>query len=369
MQPRNIRLIIGICLCLFSLSSSTAWAKKTIKLVPSTQKDPPIRGKHLGVRIVKKGDYTESWIVWAWNKQGYEVYALFVITKIFLGTRFGVMLTLRTPDGKLHQHIKDYKKKDLRLKKGTFSLRIGGKHRLVGTPKKATLVIQFKKMGVRLRFKRLLSGFRVQNGPISFGKEQFIGLSYAPRTKVKGTIRVGKKTVPFKGIGFSDHSWQDIMPPKMSRRWYGGRGFNKTYSVLASHLQPAKAWGPELPGLKIAKGNKWIYSGSATQLRYKESRKLKDKVTGYYPPRKVEYWGKMKDGRTFHLKILHKTLSNRLDVLAHFNAILRFLVQRFITKPFLLRYRSTFILTFYKEGKVVERTKLKGRCEWVYINP
>lgn len=366
----RVLLTVLCALCLWSAAPCTSQAANKIRFSPEKNVTKPIRANEIAVRFSKKKDYTESWILWGWNKEGYSLYAVFVITRMVLGTRFGVMLTIRDPKGKVRNRMVDYKKHHLRWRKDHLDIQIHKKHRVKGTPNSGSLLIDFKNIGCNLRYKSTgLSGFRPQGGAMYFGKKKFIGLTYAPRLKVTGKIRVAGKTIPFRGMGYTDHSWQDIMQPHMARRWYGARAYNKDYTVITTHLLAPKSWTPnQVPGLHIAKGNKWIYHGSYAKLTYKESAVKYDKVTGYYPPRAVQYTAKTADGTKIKVEIRHKKLYNRLDVLSQFNFILRFLIQKLISKPFLFRYRTHMTLSFTKDGKT-RRERLKGFAEWAYINP
>ncbi len=359
---------LGTLLSLFVLfTQSPADAARKLKFAPDNAKSKKIQEKELSVRPGNNRAYTQSWNVWAWNKQGYVVYGLMVVTKIIGGARLGVQLTIRTPKGKVIHKMVEYSEGKYNYKKNKLLVWVPNLHVFRFRGKKGRFIAKFGKWGVNLRLKKTLPGFRFTNGPIRFGSKKFIGLTFAPRLAVQGFIKIENKKIPFKGVGYSDHGWQNIMPHHVSRRWYAGRMISKDYTILAAQLLPATKWRPRsVPGLAIAKGNKWIFRGDHRHLKLSARRRIKDKQSGYMVPQYVVFRGK-KDGTSVKLVIKHKKLFDKMDVMSQFNPVLRVLLRALIANPWIFRYQAEFTLTINKGGKTTKIQRM-GYSEWAMLN-
>jgi hypothetical protein len=336
--------------------------------IKKTDTSQPIKDSDLAMRPVSTRGYNESWIVWAWNKQGYNIYALFVATRMVFGIKLGVQLTIRTPDGKIEHKMVEYSEGKYKYKKKVLDILVPKKHRIRFQKNRGFVTINFKKWGIRLNFKRLIGGYRLQGGPICQRSRCFDGITFAPHISVKGNLRVGGKNLPFTGTGYADHSWQDMMPHHLANRWFGARAVNQTYTLNTSHLKVAKKWNPRnLPALFIAKKGKWIFRGDHKNLRCVMRMRKKDKRSGYNIPQRVIYRGTYK-GIKAKVDIKNLEEYDNFDILSQFNRVLRFILQKFITKPFLFRYKAQIKVTLtYPDGKK-EKTKMVGYSEMVFLN-
>lgn len=359
---------IGTLLSLLIFTVHTpAQAARKLRFTSLKKKAKKIKGHELSVRPGNNRAYTQSWNMWAWNSQGYVVYGLFVVTKIIGGARLGVQLTIRTPKGKVIHKMVEYSKGQYNYKKNRLLVWVPNKHVFRFSGKRGRFIANFGKWGVKFKMKKTLPGFRFTNGPIRFGSKRFIGLTFAPRLSVKGTIRINNKKIKFKGVGYSDHGWQNIMPHHVSRRWYAGRMISKDYTIIASQLLPATKWRPRsVPGLSIAKGNKWIFHGDHRHVKLSARRRIKDKDSGYMVPQYVVYRGK-RNGTKVKLVIKHKKLFDKMDVMSQFNPVLRVLLRALIANPWIFRYQAEFTLTIKKGGKTTKIRRL-GFSEWALLN-
>ncbi len=350
---------------------SGAMGARKIKFVPLSKekKHRPITVEEIAVRPDDSSSYTQSWIIWGWNKEGYVFYGLMVITKIVMGTRLGVQLTLRNPQGKVVHQMLEYPKGKFFTKEGKVELWVPNKHRFFYDGKKGLFYTDFGKWGCKLRFtKEPLPGYRFTGGPVRFGSKKFIGIIFAPKIKIRGYLFFENKKVKFEGMGYADHSWQDIMPHRASRRWFSLRAYDEMYSVNATHLLPSKQWKPSsIPGLFIAKNDKWIFKADHRSLRFIARKKKLDKESGYKIPMLIIYKGK-KDGLTVTLKAKQLELYDKMDVLSQFNPVLKFIIQKLFSKPYIFRYRTKVELTIKTKRGTKKRT-LYGFTEWAYLNP
>ena len=324
--------------------------------------------KELSVRISTRGPYTEGWSIWAWDSKGWMIHGMLLVAKMhpFLGIRAGLQLTIRTPKGKIHHKFIEYKKNKLKWHPKRLLVFIG-KSYFNWKNNKGRVKILFPGFGIHLRMFGQLEGFRSLGGRLKLRKRQFMNLVFAPKVKVKGTIRVNGKDISFNGIGYADRSWQNE-PHRIGRRWYNTRAFHKDYSVIATHLKPPKGWGPRgIPGLSVAYKGKWLFHHRGRKVRFYTTKIKEDKGSGYRVPSKVRYFTKAPDGAMIKVQIIHKKQYHRLDVLSHVPAALRFFIKKMITNPFLFRSRVEVQLTIYKSGKR-KSVRFPGYSEWVFLN-
>lgn len=350
---------------------STASARKRIRFIRGAEPNKPIRAKELAVQFSPSfKPYIENWSMWAWNKKGWTVYAVAFVGKMHLmmSTRLGVQLTLRSPSGQLYHKLVEYKAKRMRSSKQRFDVSVKGT-RLQGTPQRGRWRIKLPGVGCDLTYERQLSGFRQYGGTLRFGKRRYTGMPFAPRIRVKGTLSFGGRTVKFDGMGYADRSWQNS-PDRIARQWYILRAMDKDYTLIASNLRPHKRWRPRsLPTIALAKGSKWLFRGKLKKLRFRVRKRKRDRLSGYSVPQDLRYTGQTTDGRRFRVDIKHQRLYHHLDVLAHIPSVLRIMVQKLFTKPYVFRYRvKTKITLSGLNGKAPQVITLPGYSESVFFS-
>lgn len=360
-------MIWGLALLFLGLTPTSAEAARKIRFTKATAKMKPFAMKKLGIKPAKTSSYTQSWNVWAWNSQGYVVYGLVVITKIFGGMRLGVQLTVRTPDGKIEHKMAEYKGNSYGWDKNRLRVWVPNKHVFQFNKKSGLFIARFGKWGCRLRMKRVLPGYRFANGTVKFGSRKFVGITFAPRLAVKGRLRINGKKYKFKGVGYADYGWQNIMPQNISKRWYSARSLTKDYTIIGAQLLPSAKWRPRsIPVLSIAHKGKYIFQADHRHLKFSARRRKLDKNSGYMVPQYTVFRGK-KNGIKIKLEVKHIKIYDNFDVLSQFSPVLRFIVRKLISNPFIFRYRAKFILTITKGSKRTRVTRY-GYTEFAMLN-
>ncbi len=360
-------LLWGLTGLLLNLNTPNADAARKIRFTKLSAKSKIIDIKKLGVKPASTTSYTQSWNIWAWNDQGYVIYGLVVLTKIFMGMRMAVQLTIRTPDGKVKHTMAEYSKGKYSWDKNRLRVWVPNKHVFQFNKTKGLFIARFGKWGCRLRLKRVLPGFRFARGVIKFGSRKFDGVNFAPRMEVKGRLMIGGKKLRFKGVGYADYGWQNIMPQNISKRWLAARSLSKDYTIIGAHLLPSAKWRPRsVPILAIAKNGTYIFQGDHRQIKFSARRRKLDKESGYMVPQYSIFRGEKK-GLKVKLEVINLELYDKFDVLSQFNAVLRMLVKRLISNPFLFRYRAKFILTMTRGSKRTRITRF-GFTEFAMLN-
>lgn len=321
----------------------------------------------LALRLVPQGGYNDGWIVWAWDGKGTRVHALFFVTRVGLGYTFGVHLSLHTPRGSFSR-MEQYNKDQAAWDERRLFLRVDRRHEIRIFRNEGRLKIRFGDWGCDLDFAIQLPGFHFYGGSLGFGSKAWQGITWGPRLSVTGTIRAAGKLSSFEGRGYADHSWQTIASHHMAKRWYGLRGMDRDWTLLASHLLATAHWSPSsLPAVSIAHKGRWLFQGDRA-LRLEASAIEVDPKTQYAIPRRLIFSGKDALGRHLRLEIRHKRLYEALDILGSMSGFLRFMIRSFVSKPFLYRYESTATFTLTtQDGK--QTHSLPALAEWSFVNP
>jgi hypothetical protein len=369
--------MFGKKLLLMSLVGGMVWsnplalavASRPIWFPPQRANDSgfgqPIPPKELALRMIRSRSYTGTWNMWAWNKEGYAVYCLFIITRIILGAKVGVQFSLRSPDGKVQRKMVEFGLKRLKGSRSKMDLKVD-KHRLWGTAARWKLHVDFGPLGCDLTFVRRLKGFPYQGGMMKFKGKKFAGYTFAPSANVSGVLRLKGKKIAFRGKGMGERTWHDILLPDMSKRWYNARAIGQDYTVVASQLLTPKRWTPNsLPGLAIAYKGKWLFN--TTHLTFRAYGKKKDRLSGYEVPQRTVYKTTSSRHPKVQVEIVQHKLYDRMDVFAPLNPVLRFLLQRLVAKPFIFRYRGETRLTLTTKKKT-KKVTIPTLIEWAILN-
>lgn len=363
---RFVCLLSYICLW---LCTSTVSAKSPVYIQKYTQQRP-IRIQHLRPQKPSYRPYTEGWSVWARSPQGWLVYTNFFIAKVhpFIGTRIGVQLSIISPQGHVAHKMVELKKQKLIVgNKSQLDLRMGS-HRMTSDGQKGRVVISFKGLRCSLTFRRTLPGYRLFNGIVRVGKRSFKGLPFAPRAHIRGTITWKNKTRLFAGVGYLDRSWQNE-PHKVARRWYNVRAYSKKYTVLMTSITPAHRSGPmHITALSIGYKGKWLFQSQGRSIQIAFKKQKRDRVSGYSIAHKVDVRSTSLGPQKIHLHIQHTQRIHRIDVLSHIPKFLRFFVQKWISKPFVYRYKAMLKMSFLHQGRQ-HTLRLPALTERIYLNP
>ncbi len=311
----------------------------------------------------------QTWSLWGWNDKGYMVTVFLISTRFLMVSRLGVQLTIYTPKGKVIHHVKEYTLSHVKGKAKRIYLKVAGKHWWDGFLKKGTVHVDYGISGCHLTYRRTLSGYRHMKGPMRMGRGVFEGLIFAPRVSLAGSLRVDGKKILFQGVGYADYTLQTITPKNLAKRWYATRAVGKEYTVLTHHLLTIKQWKPmSLPGLSIARGDRWEFMSLPRHIRYFRAYHMKkDKESGHRVPWRVIYKAEADDGTRYKVDLKHTKQIVRLNLLSHLNPFVRFFIKRLLSSPFVFRFQSTITLEIKHPKQTIIRRKLKAYSEWLFV--
>jgi hypothetical protein len=313
------------------------------------------------------GTQAQTWIFWGWNDKGYMVTTLVIVTRFLFVSRVGVQLTIHEPNGKTTYRVKEYTLDKFSARKDRLSMLINKAHRFEGGLTKGSFQVSFGKWGCSLSYKRVLPGFRLLGGPMKFRRKIYEGITFAPRTVLKGSILINGKSVPFRGFGYADYSLQTIIPKRLARRWFVMRAMNRDMTLLFGHLRTHKRWRPsDLPTFSIARKRKWVFQGTPRTVSFRARGYRRDPVSGYRIPKRVIVTAKADNGVRYKLDIRQKKQIVNINLMGHINPVLRFLLNRLLSRPFVYRYRADVTLTTTQKGKK-QTERLTGYTEWMFV--
>lgn len=361
----TIGLLVGLGL---SVLPAEGFAARKIRFAHAKKKPKPIKDSELAWKKPTKTE-AQTWILWGWNKKGYMVSVFLISTRFMFVSRLGVQLTIRMPSGKVKHLVKEYTMDKVKGKSKRIYLHVAKKHLWDGTQSKGKIAIDYGKWGANLKYRRILPGYRHMKGPMRMGSGLFNGITFGPKLGVQGSLRINGKTIQFQGFGYSDYSHQTITPKSLARRWYAARATGSEYTVLAHHLLTINKWKPySLPGLSIARGDKWLFVSLPRHIRYfRAYHILKDKKAKYKVPMRVLYKAKGDDGTRYKVDIKHTKQYVRLDLLGHVNPFIKFFIKRLLSNPFVFRYKANLALTIKRKGAPTIRRQLTAYTEWLFV--
>lgn len=359
--------VIALLWSLYSPSQPNAAQRIRFAPLTQSQKRGPIRASELAWRPLK-GTQAQTWIIWGWNQQGYMVTAFFISTRFLFVSRFGVQLTIRKPDGTVHHDVKEYTMNHVRASQKSLSFQVAQKHMWKGGLDTGRVRVRLGRWACDLTYRRTLPPIRALGGPMRLRSRIFEGLQFGPRLQLKGHLWIDGKKIVFRGLGYADYSLQTIVPRRLARRWYAMRAAGPKTTIIASHLWTHSRWKPSsIPTLSIARGKRWIFKGFPRTVRFVATRVRYDAQSKYRLPMRVTYRVKSDDGTRYTVVIQHKVRYVKLDLMSHINPILRFILQKLLSKPFVYRYRSDVRLTIRKKGQPITRERLVGYSEWMFV--
>ncbi len=357
--------LLGYLLIFIFLFLGEVRAEREIRFSPSPRGQFQILERELAW---KKPDRTQAqtWVFWAWSRDGTFITAFFICSRFLMVTRFGVQMTIYRPGMKPHYEVRDYTLDRVSASEKFLFIKIDDRHIWSGSQKGGRIRVDFGKWGFMVRYLRKIPGFRTFEGPMVLGNKVFDGIQFAPRLEVRGRLKIDGREVPFEGEGYADYSYQTIIPKRLARRWYAARGFGGEYTVIASQLWATERWRPvSVPSLAVGKGGKWLFISRPDEVKFIASHKVL--LGGYRVPQRVLLKGRGSDGESYLVRIFHRKEVARIDLLGHINPVLRFIVGQLLSRPYVFRYRTEFDLRIKRGKKLFVRKKLLGFSEWLFV--
>ncbi len=348
----------SLLLFLFLAAYRTAIAAETL---PLSDYQPHLRSGEF---------YSEQWSASVWSNNSYYVHVQFLISNIGLGDHKGAVkiettLPDQSRDSRKYRADKNWKSAD-----DIFRLQFA-EH----TIEQSAGVIKIKagdaEFGTELTIKPLVSGWKPGIGTqfVKTAEGDYDYFLLVPRAEISGVLRRNGESIAIKGFGFMDHSYSDVAPHKLAKRWLKMKFFTEDgYTLLFVGLAS--------PSSKDDLTNCWLWFGKNEQTLFRSSSVAvkfaameNDAASNgrYRIPAKIHLRATA-DGRTFGLDLSKQSLRRHKDMLEGLSSAERFVVERF-SKPIDYTFSGSYFIQL-DDPASSKSVKVKGRSDYImqYLN-
>jgi hypothetical protein len=155
-----------------------------------------------------------------------------------------------------------------------------------------------------------------------------------PRGHAKGTFRTKMETLNIEGLVYRDHNWLNFSPLGIIEYWDWGRVYDEEYTIIFADIVTTRRFeNAEIKPLILFDKSKLLYLTSET----KKWNLTKTDIT-FDPMAQMElahtHVVKIKDEDLFlEMKLRLEKVFQKIDPLADFNPVVRFLIRTFKAKP------------------------------------
>ncbi len=291
---------------------------------------------------LKGRNYIEWWYFDVMNGDGGIVRGQFHISRdVFwpLTLRTGVRATYVKPDGTEILIEEKFPYSSFKSSTEVCDVEIG-KNFLKGDLSHYKLHIEDGDKVLDLELDSEIKGFKSH---MCFGDETkyMFWVVPQPRSHAKGTFRTKDETLDIEGLGYRDHNWLNFFPPDVIAYWDWGRVYDKEFTVIFADIFMTKRFdNAEIKPLVIYDLDKLLYLTT-------ESKKwsLTKTDVKYDPDTQTEcpqtHIVKAQDEDLLLEMNLHlEKVFQKIDPLADFNPLVRFLIRTFKGKPAITSFFS-----------------------------
>jgi len=163
-----------------------------------------------------------------------------------------------------------------------------------------------------------------------------------PRGKAKGTFRTKEETLSIDGLGYRDHNWLNFSPLDVIAYWDWGRVYDEEYTIIFADIVTSKKFdNARIKPLIIYDTGKLLYMTSETK-----KWSLTKADIRFDPMAQMElphtHLVKLQDeDLSLEMDLRLEKVFQKIDPLADFNPLVRFLIRTFKAKPSITSLYST----------------------------
>jgi predicted secreted hydrolase len=272
-----------------------------------------------------------------------------------------VTFTLDRPDGTNVTRAVQAAPSEFSAAKEQCDVRIGACS-VVGDLRDYALQYEDAEVRADLRLHGTVPPWRPGTGHAFFGKGEerfFAWLPSVPQGTVEGTVTIAGVSRSVTGVGYHDHNWGNAPIPELVHHWYWGRARIGDYTVIASDITAAEAYGSvALPIFMLARGGTLV-AEDATKVRVSADDLFTDPYTGKPVAGRIVYDYEDEAG---HYRVTFRRATDLVRV--RFIDILRgaqgFLAQLSCFDGAYLRFTGTATLERLEGEKVLETVSQKS---------
>ena len=162
-----------------------------------------------------------------------------------------------------------------------------------------------------------------------------------PRGKAKGTFRTKEETLSIDGLGYRDHNWLNFSPLDVIAYWDWGRVYDEEYTIIFADIVTSKKFdNARIKPLIIYDTGKLLYMTSETKKWSLTKADMRfDPVAQMELPQ--THLVKLQDeDLSLEMNLRLEKVFQKIDPLADFNPLVRFLIRTFKAKPSIISLYS-----------------------------
>lgn len=162
-----------------------------------------------------------------------------------------------------------------------------------------------------------------------------------PRCQARGTFRTRGETYAIEGTGYRDHNWLNIAPLDLLSHWDWGTIYDGEFTIIFADIVTTKRMDEvEIKPIMIYDSEKLIYLTTANENWSLARTDIRpDPITRVGIPYKNQLTIQDK-GLSLEINLELRNIFQRIDLLADFNPVMRFLIRTFKAKPTITSFFS-----------------------------
>ena len=292
--------------------------------------------------LLKDRNYIEWWYFDIMNSDGSVVRGQFFISRDLIRPgylRNGVRATYVKADGTEITIDERFPPAAFKASAESCEVEIG-KYYFKGSPAHCQVHIEAGEKVLDLELNSDMQGIRSH---ACFGDETkcMHWVVPQPRGRAQGTFRTGQETFEIQGIGYRDHNWLNFSPMDVIEYWDWGRVYDDKFTIIFADIVTTKRYeNVRVKPLMIYDPGKLIYlttESAKWSLNKSGSRFDPDTKTGLPEIHRVTA---SDEGLSLDMDLRLQRVFQRIDPLADFNPLIRWLIRTFKAKPAVTSYHS-----------------------------
>ena len=307
---------------------------------------------------LKNRNYIEWWYFDVMNGDGSIVRGQFYISgDISRPGRVltGVRATYVEPDGTETTIEEKFPYSSFKSSTESCEVEIG-KNFLKGDLSHYTLHIEGSEKSLDLELDSKMRGFTSHS---CFGDETkyMYWVVPQPRGHARGKFQTKEKSFSIDGLGYRDHNWLNFYPLNVIEYWDWGRVYDKEFTFIFADIVTTKRLGnAHIKPLVIYDSSKFIYlTNESSKWSLNKADIKRDPITKLAIPERHMVKAQDQD-LSLELNLHLEKVFQRIDLLADYNPVVRWLIRTFKAKPTITSYFSTGSGKFSFSGRQIALT-------------
>lgn len=359
----------------WALLASGVVSASTITVFPGAEaqdltRPPPANA--FTPRMLPEREAIESYGFWVQTSDNNTLLISFLISNLGKARQPAVHVSIYPPDGRAIEAFEEHEPESLvtgpskvLFKRNHLEKMEDGRYRLrFAAPRtKGT-----EEVTGELYFTPRMQTYQRGDGKVYFddANKRFEMLLLMPYGTVKGHVSVGAQVIQIEGVGYIDHTSQNLWAHHVATRWFNYRFFSpEIFVACTSFVTPPKYGAMSISHVLVARNGEPLFASDQQVLQMKDA--TEDSVSGYKIPRSI-YSTLAGDGHRLEISVPDVKFIERMDLLAEVNLFLRTFVRAFIARPYTYRYRQPATAWVTRRGGTLTQHRGTFIGELIYVN-